>query len=137
VEEIVTSEAARGRRIILTVSAALVLPSAALFVLSRPPRGVATLRLAIAVAMSALMIRGYSWARTWVAVGLGVAGLLVTVIGLLAALRFWWGFVFLLLPPLYFWGAWTLWRSPSVEAYLEHCERKRNPDMSFSSTDRS
>lgn len=133
----VNPEAAKGRAVVLIISAGLLIPSAALFALSRPPRGTSIVRLAIAVAMSFLLVRGYAWARGWIALGLTVGGLFAAGVGLLVALRVWWGFPFLLLPPFYFWAAWTLWRSASVEAYVAHCERKRNPDMSLSSGDPS
>jgi hypothetical protein len=35
----------------------------------------------------------------------------------------------------YIWAAWVLWKSPSVEAYIEARERSRDPILSLKSGD--
>lgn len=125
-------EARKGKRIILMIIAGLLLPN--LVVLVLPGSSVAALasRLLIGVTLSFLMWRGYSWARSYMAFSLGLAALLSALAGLLAPLAVSWGAALLLFSPLYAWGAWALWSSPAVEAYIEYCEEQRNPDMSFS-----
>lgn len=124
-------DARGGRRIILLIIASLLLPNLGLLIVAGNSLGMALGRLAIVIGMSFLMWRGYGWARSYMAFSLGVAALLAVLTGILAALAVWWGAVLLVPPPLYAWGAWVLWRSPKVDAYIEHCEKLRNPDMSF------
>lgn len=124
-------DARQGRRIILVVMAGLLIPVLGVLLIPGTSVKSQAVRLAIVVGMSFFMWRGYSWARSYIAFSLGVAALLAALSGVLAVLALSWGAVFLLLAPLYAWGAWALWRSPKVDAYIEHCERQRNPDMSF------
>ena len=124
-------EARKGRTIIIAVIAGLLLPSLGLLVVSGNAMKAATVRLIISVVLSYLLWRGYSWARSYLAFGLGLAAALAVLSGLLALLAMSWLAIFLLLAPLYAWGAWALWSSPNVEAYIQHCEQRRNPDMSF------
>lgn len=124
-------DARQGRRIILIIIAGLAVPTLGELLVPGSTLKANATRLAIVGAMSVLMWRGYSWARSYVAFSLVLAGLLTALTGILLALAVWWGFVLLLLPPLYLWGAWALWRSPKVDAYIDHCEKLRNPDMSF------
>lgn len=124
-------EARKGRQIVLIIIAGLLLPNLALALLSGNSIKVSGLRLVISFLISFLLWRGYSWARSYMAFSLGLAALLTALSGLLAVLVLSWMAVVLLLAPLYAWGAWALWSSPTVEAYIEYCERQRNPDMSF------
>jgi hypothetical protein len=125
-------DAAReGRRIIAIVIAGLLLHS--LVMLAVPGRSFPrrALELLVAGGMSLLMWRGYSWARSYLAFVLGGSAIGAAIMGLWLTFSVGWGAVLLLFPPLYGWGAWALWSSPKVDAYIEHRERKRNPDMSF------
>ena len=90
------------------------------------------LRLVIPVVLSFLLWRGYSWARSYLALALGIGAIIGAFGGILIAISAWWGSVLLLFPPLYGWGAWALWSSPRVEAYIAFREKERNPEMSFS-----
>jgi len=125
------NEAKRGRQIILLIVTGLVVPNLAGILIPGNAVKLGLIRLLFAFLMSFLLWRGYSWARSYMAFSLGLAALLTALSGLLAVLVFSWMAVVLLLAPLYAWGAWALWSSPSVEAYIEYCERQRNPDMSF------
>ena len=87
--------------------------------------------LVISVVISFFLIRGHSAARSYLAISLGLAALVSALGGGVLAVKHWWGFVFVLFVPVYAWGAWALWSSPKVEAYIEYRERRRNPDMSF------
>ena len=124
-------EARKGRRMVLTIVAALLLPNLLLVLVSGIPLKSLGLRFLISVVISFLVWRGYSWARSYMALSLGLGALLTALAGLLAALAASWQAGFLLLAPVYAWGAWALWSSPNVDAYIDHCERQRNPDMSF------
>ena len=87
--------------------------------------------LVLAAVLSFFLLRGYGWARSYLAASLGLAALLTLLGGGVLALKHWWGLPFLLFAPLYAWAAWALWSSPKIEAYIDHRERRRNPDMSF------
>jgi len=130
-----TEEARRGRLIVLIIIAALLVPNLAVMTLTQAWEAGA-FRFAIAVAMSFFLWRGYSAARSYLAFSLGLAALLAALSGIVGALVLSWTAIFLLLAPVYAWGAWALWSSPKVEAYIEHCERGRNPDMSFNKQSR-
>ena len=124
-------ETRKGRRIILTIIAGLLLPNLVLLMIPGSSVGTVARSLLIGIIISFLMWRGYSWARSYMAFSLGLAALLSALVGLLAMLAVSWSAVLLLVSPLYAWGAWALWSSPAVEAYIEYCEKQRNPDMSF------
>lgn len=128
-------EAKSGRRVIAAIALALIVPSVLeLVVASSQPRGLegsAVVRPLVAIAMSVLMWRGYSWARTYIAVVLAIGAVLAAMRAVLLTMQTPLGGVMFVLPPLYAWGAWALWSSSKVDAYVEHCERRRTPDMSF------
>ena len=126
-----SDEATKGKRIISIIVAGLLVPNLALLLVPGSSLRVIAGRSAIAVIMSFLMWRGYSWARSYMSFSLGLAALLAVLSGLLGLLTASWGAVLLLVAPLYAWGAWALWSSPAVEAYIAHREQERNPDMSF------
>ncbi len=122
----------RGQWIILIVITGLVLETMlSLFLPGSTLRGQAP-RLVIVTVLLFLMWRGYGWARSYVAFSLGIAALLTAISGVLLVARVWWGFLLALFAPLYAWGAWALWSSPQVDAYIDYCERERNPSMSLS-----
>jgi len=125
-----SEEAGKGRQIILIIVAALLVPSLAVMMLTQAWREGA-LRFAIALVMSFFLWRGYSWARSYLAYTLGLATLLAALSGIVGALVLRWQAIYVFVAPLYAWGAWALWSSPKVEAYIEHRERQRNPDMSL------
>jgi hypothetical protein len=135
----VSDEARKGQRIVLVIVAALLVPNVVIALVSSAPLfsggplRSSGFRVAISVVISFLLWRGYSWARSYMAFSLGLSALLATLSGLLALLAGSWLGVMLLLAPVYAWGAWALWSSPNVDAYIEHRERERNPDMSFGS----
>lgn len=126
-----SDEARKGRQIILIVIAALLLPNLGILLAAGLSPTAAVTRLGISAVMSFLMWRGYSWARSYLAFGLGLAALFALLSGVLALFVVSWLAVMLLLAPLYAWAAWALWSSPKVEAYIQYCEQQRNPDMSF------
>ena len=138
-----SDEARKGRQVILIVIAALLLPSLVTPLTAGVSLGAVIARFGISAVMCVLMWRGYSWARSYLAFGLGLAallavlagafGLIAVLAGALAPLVVLRLAVTLLLAPLYAWAAWALWSSPKVEAYIEYRERQRNPDMSFNS----
>ena len=125
------TDARQGQRIIMAIIIGLFLDFALMLALPGGSLRSQALRLAIVVAMSVLMWRGYSWARSYMAFSLAMAAVLTVLSGMAAMLMVWWGAGLLVLAPLYAWGAWVLWNSPKVEAYIEYRERQRNPDMSF------
>jgi hypothetical protein len=129
------ADARKGQRIILVVISGLLAQAAVGFVLPGASIKQQAIRLIIPIGMSILLWRGYSWARSYLAFGLGLGAILGALGGTIAAISVWWGFLLLLFPPLYAWGAWALWSSPAVEAYIAYREKERDPDMSFSTGD--
>jgi len=126
------NEAARqGFRMLLVVAAGLVLHR--LLALLTPDASVEAhvVPLVLSVVIAFLLLRGYGWARSYIAVSLGLASLFTLVAGGALAMRHWWGVPFVLFAPLYAWGAWAVWSSPKVQAYIAHRERQRNPDLSL------
>jgi hypothetical protein len=122
--------ARKGRRMVMLIVAGLL--AQRLLELSRVSTGQQVFRLGIAVAFAYLLWRGYGWARLYLVLALAAAALLTTVVGLVTAMLDPSGLLYLTLVPLYVWGVWALWSSPAVEAYFEHRESARHPDMSFS-----
>ena len=78
-------EARKGRRMVLTIVAALLLPNLLLVLVSGIPLKSLGLRFLISVVISFLVWRGYSWARSYMAFSLGLGALLTALAGLLAA----------------------------------------------------
>ena len=126
-----SDDARKGQRIVLAICTALLLPELLTLLVRRDVSVSGAMRMIIPVLLAVLLWRGYSWARSYLAFSLGLVALLWALAGFLALLAISWFAVVLVLPPLYVWGAWLLWSSPKVEAYIDYREKQRNPDMSF------
>jgi hypothetical protein len=137
---ILSEDARSGQRIARVLALAVLIPNALLFAFALTfglPPGRYTIRLGIGLVMGVMLWRGYGWARSYLAFALGLSSIVALVGGLLIGFRLpLLGVLGFLLAPLYGWGAWALWSSPKVEAYIEYREQRRNPDMSFSARER-
>jgi hypothetical protein len=135
----VSEEARIGKRIVVGLALALLIPKVVVFAVAIAfalPLGQYAIRLGIGLLIAAVMWRGYSWARSYVALAFGLSSAFSLVGGFLIASEMpLLGLVGICLAPFYAWGAWVLWSSPKVEAYIAYCEQRRNPVMSLSTRD--